>query len=160
MLARSTPREGEMLGLRAAPHALGRRCGRVGEPLRMGGEGALGEAFVGHCFEREGTDAVEQSVSHGQRRVVVVDDDERTAREPPDHVDCRGCRHVECFEDELDRRQGSTARERGQRPQPTLVVGEQQLVAPPDRRSERSAAFRFPAGGVAQHVEAVVETPS
>ena len=125
----------------------------------MGSEGALGEAFVGHCFERECTDAVEQSVSHGQRRVLVVDADERTAREPPDHVDCRRSPVLRGFEDELDRRQGSAARERGQRPQPTLVVGEQQLVAPPDRRSERSAAFRFPAGGVAQHVEAVVEAP-
>ena len=93
----------------------------------------------------------------GSRRVVVVDDDERTAREPPDHVDRRGRRHVERFEDELDRREGSAAGERGERPQPALVVGEQQLVAPPDRRSQRSAAFRLAAGRVAQHVEAVVE---
>ena len=88
-------------------------------------------------------DAVEQPVANGRRRVVVVDDDERTAREPTDHVDRRGCRHVERLEDELDRREGSAASERGQRPQTPLVVGEQQLVAPPDRRPECSAAFRL-----------------
>ena len=42
--------------------------------------------------------------------------------------------HVERLEDGLDRGQRRAAGERRQRPQPALVVGEQQLVAPADRR--------------------------
>ena len=60
-------------------------------------------------------------------------------------------------EDELDCRERRAARERRQRPQAPLVVGEQQLVAPSDRRLERSAAFRLAARRIAQHVEAIVE---
>ena len=148
-----------MLGLAAAAHALGGGSGCVGEPCGVRGEGALGQPGVGHRFERERPDAVEQPVSDGHRRTLVVDDHERTAREPADHVDRRGCRHVERFEDELDRRQRRAAGEGGQGPQAPLVVGEQQLVAPPDRRLECPAAFRSAAGRVAQHVEAIVEAP-
>ena len=105
---------------------------------------------------REGADAVEQPVA-GRARVAVIDDHQRTARESPDHVD-RGRRgDVEGFEHRLDRRERRAAGERGQRPQAPLVVGEQQLVAPPDRRPERSASLRLAAGRVAQHAEAIVE---
>ncbi len=45
----------------------------------------------------------------------------------------------------------------GQRPQAALVVGEQQVVAPGDGRSERAAAFGSPTRRVAQHHEAIVQ---
>ncbi len=151
------PGEGEMLGLATAAHTLGGGSGRVGEPCGVRGEGALGQSGVGHRFERERADAVEQPVANGHRRTLVVDDHQRTAGEPADHVDRRGCRHVERFEDGLDRRQGCATGEGGQGPQAPLVVGEQQVVAPPDRRLECSAAFRSAAGRVAQHVEPIVE---
>ena len=62
------PGEGEVLGLVAAAHAVGGGGGRVGEPRGVGGEGALGQPGVGHRFERERADAVEQPVPDGARR--------------------------------------------------------------------------------------------
>ena len=96
------PGEGEMLGLAAAAHTLRGGSGGVGEPCGVRGEGALGQSGVGHRVEREGADAVEQPVANGHRRFFVVDDHQRTAGEPADHVDRGGCRHVERFEDGLD----------------------------------------------------------
>ena len=61
------------------------------------------------------------------------------------------------FEDELDRGQGSAPGERRQRPQAALVVGEQQVVAPPDRRLQRASSGGLRARGVLQHGEPVVE---
>ena len=136
------PGEGEMLGLVAAAHPLRRGCGRVREPCGVRGEGALGQPGVGHRFERERADAVEQPVADGRRGALVVDDHQRSAREPADDVDRRGRRHVERFEDGLDRRERCAAGEGGQRPQAALVVGEEQLVAPPDRRLEAPAGVR------------------
>ena len=151
------PGEGEMLGLVAAAHTLRGGSGRVGEPSCVGGEGALGQSGVGHRFEREGADAVEQPVADGVRGIFVVDDDQRTAGEPADHVDRGGCGYIERCEDGLDRGEGCAASEGGEGPQAPLVVGEQQVVAPSDRRLECSAAFRSAAGRVAQHVEPIVE---
>ena len=125
------PGEGEMLGLAALRTPVRGGSGGRGEPRGVRGEGALGQPGLRHRVERERADAVEQPVA---RRAVVVDDHERAAREPPDHVDRRRRGHVERLEDELDRGQRRAAGERGQRPQAPLVVGEQQLVAPPDRR--------------------------
>ena len=64
------PGEGEMLGLVTAAHTLCGGSGGVGEPCGVGGEGALGQSGVGHRFEREGADAVEQPVADGGRRIV------------------------------------------------------------------------------------------
>ena len=102
------PGEGEVLGLATAAHALRRGSGRVGEPRGVRGEGALGQPGVGHRLERERADAVEQPVP--DRRAVVVDDHQRAAREPADHVDRRRRRHVERLEDELDRRRAARRR--------------------------------------------------
>ena len=63
--ARLGRRRGARLGGRCAHPAVEDR-GRVGEPCRVRGEGALGQPGVGHRFEREGADAVEQPVSNGQ----------------------------------------------------------------------------------------------
>ena len=46
--------------------------------------------------------------------------------------------------------EGGAAGEAGQRPQPALVVGEQQVVAPADRTRERALAFGPAAGRVAR----------
>ena len=70
-------------------------------------------------------------------------------------TDCRG--HAERAEDVLDRVQRRAAGEAGQRPQPALVVGEQQVVAPADRPGQRAAPLGAPAGRVAQQREPVVE---
>ena len=51
---------------------------------------ALGQPGVGHRLERERADAVEQPVADRRRPALVVDDHERTAREPADDVDRRG----------------------------------------------------------------------
>ncbi len=81
---------------------------------------------------------------------------ERLARRPTTSIAVDGGTSSAC-EDGLDRRKGRAAGERGQRPQAPLVVGEQELVAPPDRRPECSASLRLAAGRVAQHAEAIVE---
>ena len=150
--------EGQVLGLAGAAHALGRRRGGGGEPGGVRVAGAVGQLRVRQRFERERADAVEQPVAR-RRRIAVVDDHERTARQAPDHVDRRRRGHGERVEHRLDRRQGRAARERGQRPQAALVVGKEQLVAPRDRGLEGSAALRLAAGRVAQHAEAIVEPP-
>ena len=49
------------------------------------------------------------------------------------------------------------AGERGQGPESLLVVREEQVVAPADRRAQRTATFRLAAGRVAQQREPVVE---
>ena len=148
--------EGQMLRLAIAAHALRGRSGRGGEPRGVRVERAIGQPCVRHRLERKGADAVEQPVPR-DGAIAVVDEDERAAREAPDHVD-RGRRgHVERLEDGLDRRRGAPPVNVGQRPQAPLVVGEQQLVAPPDRRPECSASLRLAARRVAQHAEAIVE---
>ena len=149
--------EGEVLGLAA-------RCarprvddaGRGGEPRGVRVEAAVGQPRV-RPSPRARRRGCCRAAGSAARAVAVVDDHERTAREPPDHVDRRRRGHVERLEDGLDRRQRRAAGERRQRPQAPLVVGEQQLVAPADRRPERPAALRLAAGRVAQHAEAVVE---
>ena len=163
------PGEGEVLGLAGASHTLRGRASGLGEPGGVRRSGALGEPGRGHGIERESLDAVQQPVSErwaadrirwgGRRcRPWVVDRHQRPAREPADHVDRRGGGHVEGFEDELHRREGGPARECGQRPQASLVVRKQQVVAPCDGRPERPAAFRPAAGRISQHEEPVVES--
>ena len=81
---------------------------------------------------------------------------ERLASRPTTSI-AAARRHVERLEDGLDGGEGCAAGEGGEGPQAPLVVGEEQLVAPADRRLERSAAFRSAARRVAQHAEAIVE---
>ena len=112
----------------------------------------------GHRLQREGPDAVQQPVAGpavGTR--VVVEGDQRPGHQPVHHVDRRRGGHPERLEDELDRWQRRPAGERRQRPQPPLVVGEQQLVAPPDGRPQRPAALGPTAARVLQDTEPVVE---
>ena len=77
--------------------------------------------------------------------------------EPADDVDRRRRGHVERLEHRLDGGERRAAGERRERPQAALVVGEQQVVAPADRRLQRAAALGPAARRVAQHAEAVVE---
>ena len=145
-------REREVLGLLRAAHALRRRGGLLRVPRGMRVEAALGEPRLGQRLERERADAVEQPVA-GR----LVHDHERAAREPAHDVDRRLRRHVERAEHRLGRRERRAAGEGGQRPEAALVVGEQQVVAPADRRPQRPAALGLAARRVAQHGEAVVE---
>ena len=92
-----------------------RRRGRGGEPRGVRGERAVGQPGLRHRLERERADAVEQPVATGA--VVVVDDHQRPAREPPDDVDRRRRGHVERLEHGLDRR--AAARRRRTWPAPT-----------------------------------------
>ena len=145
-------REREVLGLLRAAHALRRRGGLLRIPRGVRVEAALREPRLGQGLERERADALEQPVA-GR----LVHDHQRAAREPAHDVDCRLRRHVERAEHRLRRRERRAAGEGGQRPEAALVVGEQQVVAPPDRRPQRSAALGLAARRVAQHGEAVVE---
>jgi hypothetical protein len=144
--------EGQVLGLPRAAHA--RRRGRRprGVPGGVRGAPAVGPPGLGQCVEREGADAVEQSVARG-----VVDDDQRAAREPRAHVDRRRARHVERLEHGFHRGKRCAAGERRERPQAALVVGEEQVVAPSDRGLQRPPALRPAARRVGQDGEAVVE---
>ena len=145
-------REREVLGLLRAAHALRRRGGLLRVPRGMRIEAALSEPRLGQRLERERADAVEQPVA-GR----LVHDHQRAAREPAHDVDCRRRRHVERAEHRLRRRERCAAGEGGERPEAALVVGEQEVVAPPDRRPQRPAALGLAARRVAQHGEAVVE---
>ena len=153
------PGEREVVGLTAAANATRGGCGGVGEPAGVRGQRDLAEPGLGHRLEGERADAVEQPVA-AVGRGVVVDDQEGAAGQTADDVDRRRRRDTEGVEDELDRAERCPAGERGERPQAALVVGEQQVVAPADRRSERPTPFRLAAGRVVQHAEPVVESPS
>ena len=65
MLARSVRAKERCSAWSAAAHTFGRGSSRVREPSRVRSEGALGQPSVGHLFERECTDAVEQPVPNG-----------------------------------------------------------------------------------------------
>ena len=136
---RSGRRTGARPGGRCAPLAVEEAAASANQAA-CAARARSASVGVGHGLERERPDAVQQPVPHRRAtarisgRTRVVDDHQRPARQPADHVDRRGCRHVEGFEDELHRRQGCAAGEGGQRPQSALVVGEQQVVAPRDGR--------------------------
>ena len=153
------PGERKMVGLTGAADATRGGCGGLGEPSGVGGQRDLAEPGLRHRLEGECTDAVEQPVA-AVGRGVVVDDQEGAAGQTADHVDRRRRRDTEGVEDELDRAERCPSGERGQRPQAALVVGEQQVVAPADRRSERPTPFGLATGRVVQHPEPVVESPN
>ena len=101
-------------------------------------------------------DAVEQPVAH--RAVLdAVNADQRAIDQPADRVQHRTGRDTERRQDVLGRIERGAAGEAGQRPQPTLVVGEQQLVAPRDRSRERASSLGSLAVGVAQQREPVIQ---
>ena len=152
------PGEREVLGLVAAADTVGRRSGRVGEPPRRARRARPRSRPASAIASRANARMLSSSrYRTASSAVVVVDDHERTAGEATDDVDRGGRRHVERAEHGFDRGKRCTTGEGGERPQTALVVGEQQVVAPPDGRLEGSAAFRSAAGRVAQHDEAVVE---
>ena len=105
------PGEGEVLGLAAAAHT---RCRRSRpRPRTMPACAARARSVSPASVIASSANARMLSSSRyrtGRDRAVVVDDHERTAREPPDHVDRRGRRHVERFEDGLDRRRAARHR--------------------------------------------------
>ncbi len=111
---------------------------------------------VAHRVEGEGADAVEQPVTRPGDG--VIGDQERPCGQPSEHVDRRRWRNPERREHELGGGQDGTTGERRQRPQPPLVVREQQVVAPGDRRPQCPATIRPATRRVVQHHEAVVET--
>ena len=107
-------------------------------------------------LERERADAVEQPVADEPRRSSSTMTSERLASRPTTSIAAEAGTSSASRTDSTAA-SGAPAGERGQRPQAALVVGEQQLVAPRDRRLQRAAALRPAAGRVAQHAEAVVE---
>ena len=134
--ARPGRRRGARPGARCARPRVEDR-GRVGEPRGVRGERALGQPGLGHRLERERADAVEQPVAASR---VVVDDHERAAREPADHVDRRRRRHVERVEHGLDR--GRAARRRRTWPAPTGRAGRRGTAARSSTRSSPCSARR------------------
>ena len=106
----------------------------------------------------EGADAVEQPVADGAV-LGGLDAQHGPVGEPADHVDRRAAGDAERGQDMLGRGQGRPAGEAGQRPEPPLVVGEEQVVAPGDGGGEGPASFGPPAGRVLEQGEAVVEAP-
>ena len=157
MLARSARAKARCSACRPLRTPVGRRRGGVGEPGGVRGEGAVGQPGVGHRFERERPDAVEQPVADGVRRSSSSTmTSERLASRPTTSIAAAAGTSSASSTNSTAGERCATG-ERGQRPEAPLVVGEQQLVAPPDRRLQRPAALRSAAGRVAQHVEAVVE---
>ena len=77
-----------------------------------------------------------------------VDADHGPRDEPADRVEHRGGRHAERDQHVLGGVQRGAPGEAGERPQPALVVGEQQVVAPRDRAREGAAALGAGAGGI------------
>jgi hypothetical protein len=69
-----------------------------------------------------GSDAAASSTINSDRLASRLTDVER-----------RGGRHVERCQDKFHSRRRCTTGEGGQRPESSLIVGEQQVVAPPDR---------------------------
>ncbi len=143
-----------MLPLPGASGALlGVRGGRR-EPRRVR---ASRDAFGTCCpqaAEGEVADTVEEAKAH-----VVVDGREAAVDEPVEDVDGEGRRHAERGHDVLDRGQRRPAGEARQRPQPPLVVREEQVVAPGDRRLQRPAARLAACCGVGEQREPVAEPP-
>jgi hypothetical protein len=118
--------------------------------------GRPGESGVGEPVGGVLPDAVQEPVPH-QAVVGAVHADQRTVDEPGQGVHHGARRDLEGHQDVLHGCQGCAAREAGQGPQAALVVGEQQVVAPPDRARERTSAFRPVTAGVLEQGEPVVE---
>ena len=104
-------------------------------------------------------DAVQQSVAD-LAAVGAVDADQRPVDEPAHRVQRRRRRHAQRRQHVLDRIQGGAAGEAGQCPQPALVVGEEQVVAPADRPLQRAAPLGTVAARVAQQGEPVLQAAS
>ena len=149
---------GHARGLGVAAYGRGASIGGFGEPRRVCRGRVVGAAGFPQAQLGEGADAVEQPVAYGP----VGPDfgiDQRSVDESADDVE-HGCRgDAERTEDVFRGGERCAAGEARQGPQSTLVVGEQQLVAPPDRRGQRAAAFGATAGRVAEQRETVVESP-
>jgi hypothetical protein len=150
--------QGEAVGLGPAADGGGAPVGGLREPGGVGGVGVIDLARLREAGAGEGADAVQEPVAGGAV-LGGLDAQHGPVGEPADHVDRRAAGNAQRGEDMLGRGQGRPAGEAGQRPEASLVVGEQQVVAPGDGGGEGAASFGAPAGGVLEQREAVVEAP-
>ena len=137
--------EGEKFGLAAAAHTLCRGSGCVSKPGGVRGECAFVQPGVGHCFQRERANALEQPVSNRCRGVVIVDDHERTAREATDYVDRRRQRGRRALRGRIRRRAAEHHRRR--RRAPTGRACRRGTTARNSTGSWPSVPAAVPAGG-------------
>ncbi len=108
--------------------------------------------------ERERPDAVEQPIA---RRATVdreLDRDERAIGETSDDIGRSLRWHVERRQYVLDPGERCAIGEAAESPETTLIVGEEQFVAPRDRCLERSLSIGTAARRVTQQGEPVVES--
>ena len=137
-------------------HDLPAAPGLLGEPARVGGQRGVRRPGLAQPVERVRPDAVEQPVADAAGR-VHVDADEAALGEAGDDVDGGPRGDVERGEHVLRGGERRPAAEAGERPEPALVVREEQVVAPADGGRERPTAVRGPARRVPEQHEAVVE---
>ena len=148
--------KGQPSRLRRAADRGGRILRLAGEPVRVRGEGVIGRTRIAQPAGREGPDGIEQAVARGTAG-RDGERDERPVSQPADDVDRRGLRDAEDREHALHRGQRCPADEAGQGLQSSLVVGEQQLVAPGNGRGQDAATLRAPARRVPQQAEPVLQ---
>ena len=100
------------------------------------------------------------TVQHAVAQLALgrgIHQDQRAVDQPAQHVDHRGARQPQRRQHGLGGPERSAAGEAGQRPEPALVIGEQQVVAPADRRAEGALPGGPAAGGIAQQGEPIVD---
>ena len=121
-------------------------------------EGDVVEGGVAEPVERERPDAVEQPVARRATFDGELDRDQRAVGETTDDVGRRLRRHVERRQHVLDPGERCAVGEAAERPETALIVGEQQVVAPRDRRLERTLPIGSAARRVTQQGEPVVQS--
>jgi hypothetical protein len=83
-------------------------------------------------------DAVEQPVPGGATFDGELDRNQRSVGETTDDIDGRLRRHLERGQYVLDSGERRAIGEAAEGPQSALIIGEQQVIAPRDRRLERT----------------------
>ena len=148
----------EVSGLLGASESGGRGGGDGGEPVGVRPLRDLVEGGVAEPVEGERPDAVEQPVTGRATFDGELDGDQRAVGETTDDIGRRLRRHVEGCQDVLDPGERSAVGEAAECPQSALIIGEQQVIAPRDRRLEGALPVGSAAGRVTQQGEAVVQS--
>ena len=146
----------EVLGLLGSAESGGRGGGDGGEPVGLRPQRDLVEGGVAEPVEGERPNAVEQPVAGRATFDGELDGDQRAVGETTDDIGGRLRRHVERGQDVLEPGERRAIGEAAERPQTALIIREQQVVAPRDRRLEGALPVGSTAGRVTQQGEAVL----
>ena len=148
----------EVSGLVGAAESGGRGGRDGGEPVGLRPQRDLVEGGVAEPVECERPDAVEQPVTGRATFYWELDGDERAVGETTDDIGGRFRRHLERGQYVLDPGERRAISEAAECPQAALIIREQQVVAPGDRRLEGALPIGSAAGRVTQQGEAVVQS--